>query len=191
VTTQQPTQVTSCCNPLASAVSCFSHSKCKCFFFFYKCNDCSLLNITWHLVLVWFAIMSLVSNFPVLLRKQIDSVSSGEPFPSYRKRAREKLFRSTSGVMWWLCGWIHTSPYAMNIPTLNSFLFQYNLFLTNRMCFRSGLRDFSIILYLLTIHACALWNITRKNWLEVEGSVWEVTLLTFSLKEKISYRFVA
>jgi hypothetical protein len=34
---------------------------------FHKCNECSLSNTTWHLVLTWLARMSLEIHFPILL----------------------------------------------------------------------------------------------------------------------------
>jgi hypothetical protein len=68
VTIQESTQVTSCCNLLApvrhlssnnQVDGCLSH----------KCNECSLSNTTWPLVITYLARMSFGIQFPNLLRQ--------------------------------------------------------------------------------------------------------------------------
>jgi hypothetical protein len=66
VTIQQPTQVTSCCNLLAPVRQLSSDSR-STRMSVYKCNECSLSNTTWHLVLTQLARLNLGIHFQIFL----------------------------------------------------------------------------------------------------------------------------
>jgi hypothetical protein len=110
---------------------------------FHKCNECSLSNTTWHLVLTQLARISLGIHFLILLC-QTNRQYLVNRFRHCRNSSPGCIrHEENSACMHRWTRW--------TFPTLDiTFFFSdFNViyFLTNIMCVRNRLRDFSIILY--------------------------------------------
>jgi hypothetical protein len=82
---------------------------------FHKCNECSLSNTTWHLVLTWLATVSLGIHFPILLCQTNRQYLVCEPFPWHRNSSPGCIRQEESERMHRWTRW--------TFPTLNITLF--------------------------------------------------------------------
>jgi hypothetical protein len=77
--------------------------------------------------------------------KQIDSVSSGEPFPWHRNSSPGRIRHEEKSEC--MHRWTRWTFQTLNIRFVLFFNFNVIYFLTNIICVRNGFRDFSITLY--------------------------------------------
>jgi hypothetical protein len=120
---QEPTQVTSCCN-LLKPVHQLSFSSQNARILFHKCNECSLSNTTWHLIIAYLARMSLEIHLPILLCQTNWQYLVWWTVSVIEEECRIETIPVDLGVKWWQFG-----RYPLNFvmlwtfPTLNIRLF--------------------------------------------------------------------
>jgi hypothetical protein len=122
---------------------------------FHKCNECSLSNTTWHLVLTYFVSMSLGIHFPILLCQ-----TNRQYLVWWTVSVTHELFTGCIKHEKSECShrWTRWTFPTLHITFCLFSDFSVIYFLTNRTCVRNGLRDFSI-----TVHYLGDFRLQRVN----------------------------
>jgi hypothetical protein len=116
---------------------------------FNKCNECSVLNTNWHLVLTKLARMSWGIHFPILLfqtnRQYLVWWTVSVTQEACRTETVPVDLRCSVTTVWTI------SSTQWTFPTLNTVLFLFSYlnviyFLTNKTSVGNGLRDLQITL---------------------------------------------